>query len=155
MNETHGSWIKIFKDKSKEYGSDLDIINKNASWSAGKQRDIAEVFLSDGVCSLSFSVPDTEWFQFDRYLAYLSFGTNSSVRTHRVVQAKIKENHIDCFLAASLKDTYFCWAVLDKDKDNEHDYIYQIKENDIGKWITISLVNRKSVSVSFATKGKM
>jgi len=155
MEEIHGSWIKFFEDDSKEYGSDLDIQSSKASWSRGRQDKIKEVFLSDGICSLVLTVPNTNWYQFDRYITSLGIGVNTSFRTYRVIQAEIKSFHVDSYLIGFLSNQFFGWAVLSEKEDKAYNYCYQIQKTDIGKWVSLSILKEGRISISFTSKGKI
>jgi len=151
-----GSWIKVFKDGTKEQGSDFDIQENKASWTHGRQEGITEVLLSDSLRLVSLSVFDTDWYQFDRYVATIQQGKQTPLRSHRIIQAEIKEHHVGHRVIGTLENKFFTWALVsEKEKvDEEHDYDRPIERDDIGRWISVVLYSNGPVLVSFSAKGK-
>ena len=157
MRQNYGCWIKIFDDNTKEHGSDSDIQAGKASWSQGRLNNIKEVLLFDNGFMIELSIPNTDWYQFDRYLAAVAIGKNVPERTHRVIQAEIKKHHVGNLLVGSIKNhTLFCY-LINKDDKKEYDFKVQIEEQHISKWISVVLSKhkRKMPIVLFGDKGKI
>lgn len=150
----HGCWIKIFDDNSKEKGTDIDIKAGTASWSRGRQTDIKEVLLFDGFLGLSLSVPDTKWYQFDRYISPVAVGQQKSLRTARAIQAEINSSHLDKYIIGSTKNSNMSWAIVSDDR-KEHDLKIKVEEKHIGLWLTLVLLCQKSPIISLSNRGKI
>jgi len=101
-----GAWLKIFKDGTKENGSDEKITKGKASWSRGQLDNIKEVKLFNIKQEASLSIPNTSWHQFDRYQVAVTTGKQKSEITHRVVQAEIKLHHINQFVVCFQTEEY-------------------------------------------------
>lgn len=145
-----GSWIKSFVDGSIETGSDRDIEEKKASWSKGRLDCIKEVLLIDGFLSCSLSLKNTSWYQFDRFIVPLEVGTNRPLRTHRVIQAEIKEHHVGKYLTIQQPCcSFFCFSLIDTPTD------FKIEQKHIGKWISIILKLRHGPSLKILDKGQL
>ena len=143
-----GAWVKFFKNASPEIGTDQAIESGRASWSRGSLHDIVKVQLSDKSLSVILVVPDTEWYQFDRYHAYIGEEKRpKATRVARVIQAEVQKKHIGRDLLYN-NSTY-----LFEVKINGEDNGYKITERDVGKWITVSIVGSK-ISWCLAEKGK-
>ena len=65
-------WLKLFTDGTKEYGSDEAIAKHKASWTLGRLDRIKEVILSHNKKTCSLVVPNTSWYQFDRFSVLVS-----------------------------------------------------------------------------------
>jgi len=144
-----GAWVKFFKDTSPEIGTDLAIEESKASWSRGRQKNITKVQLSDRLSVVTLEVPDTEWYQFDRYhVLFNELGQQKSIRIARVIQARIQNKHVGRHLLYN-GDTYFFQI-----KINGKEKGYIIEKKDVGKWLTVSIADSK-ISFCFAEKGKL
>jgi len=154
-----GGWLKLFTDGSKELGNDEAIIKKMASWSLGRQDNIKEVrlFYNQRVCSLT--VPNTSWYQFDRFSVLVAEGTPKSVRTHRVIQAQICSNHVGQSIICSRTGGHYSWTVirdlLNTDADSSFCYHKLINRSHVEKWLTVVLPDKDYPGMTFTTKGKM
>lgn len=142
-----GRWIKYFIDGAKEEGTDEDILLGKASWSRGELKDINSVHIYDSLFSSILSVPCSEWNQFDRYLAKIdSDGSQTIQRTSRVIQSKLKLEHVGSYINIfSIMTTTNVF--VDKKPDKSLQSI-MITEDYVDKWLTISL--EKICRISFA-----
>lgn len=145
-----GAWIKIFTDGSRESGTDGQIESGKASWSRGRLDSIDHVLLFDGFNSAILKVPNTNWHQFDRFVAPVStYGTVIPSRVARVVQAEIKPHHVGMSIQKYRNVVHLDICEVTDSKEGCF-----IKENCIGEWITI-VMRPNSVSVTLSSKGKM
>jgi len=144
-----GSWVKYFQDASPEIGTDRAIEAGEASWSRGRLHDIVKVQLSNRLLTVIAEVSNTEWHQFDRYHAYIGESEHpESVRVARVVQAKVQKEHVGRDLLYN-NNTYLFQVTV-----NGEGRGYKITEDNVGKWITISITDSK-ISWCFSEKGKL
>ena len=134
-----GVWIKLFEDGSSEHGSDRDIVDGKASWSRGRLVGIQSVYINDKRNACVLRMPKTEWHQYDRYLSMISPGEGQrSIRSARVVQAKIKKHHVGKSIRVANHGRSLTVELTDK---NLSSYIFITKDN-IGSWVTMyTLVN--------------
>jgi len=147
-------WVKFFGDDTKESGSDQEIEAGVASWSKGRLDGISCVRLFNlfNVCVLK--VPDTEWHQFDRFVVEANPGTHKPVRTHMVVQALLKEQHVGCLMVCD-RGTSHRLRVEIKKKNGKRKFIKEITERDVGRWITLVAPSKGLPYVAFADKGRL
>lgn len=145
-----GSWVKIFDDGSLEHGHDCLIKEHKASWSRGRLSGIKEVFLSDGLLAATLEVPDTEWHQFDRYMAFM-MNESESIRKGRFVQAKILPEHVGMYLCYNNQDIRLVWASV-KDKPIGPN-CRLVTPDDVGQWLTIKVSHREQPIVFLAERG--
>jgi hypothetical protein len=150
------TWVKIFSDNSCEYGKDSDIAIGKASWSKGKLENICAVeFRERDERRCLLVVPNTSWHQFDRFSVIVSEGTHQPTRTHRVIQAKIKEEHIGFFLTKGPSNRpYPRWAVS-KVQHPFDSLCMRITKEHVGKWLTVILPSRGRSEITFSVRGKM
>lgn len=142
-----GAWLKLFSDGSSERGSDGDISEGKASWSRGRLRDIDSVYLSDNRFVCVLQVPNTEWYQYDRYMAPLGVvGKNVSIRTARVIQAKIQPEHVGNKIHSK-----FNGGVLFVRFSNAGDTI--ISQEHVGLWITVYILNNGNIDFTICQRG--
>jgi hypothetical protein len=161
MLNKSGGWIKRLYDNQEEYGFDDLIKSKKASWSKGKQSNIESVILFNKNSCIRYrlSVPNTEWYQFDRFCnIFNSSGDPIIKRMARVVQAKIQVEHI----AMNLKKH------KTKTTDNKIEYFFFLEslkpglEGDsiltqqaVGKWLSLILLPDNSHAVELSERGKV
>ena len=152
-----GAWLKLFKDGTKEYGSDENIIKRKASWSLGRLKDITEVRLFNLSKEAGLLVPETSWHQFDRYQVIITTGTQQSEITHRVVQAEIKPHHVGQLLVGSPIGNCCFWGVVQNVEDFKKNSFFQktITKDHIGKWLTVILSEEDPPAIVFSTRGQM
>ena len=152
----HGSWIKFFVDDTKEIGHDLDIENGQASWSKGCLDEIKQVNLSFGMRSTHLVVPNTEWFQFDRFICLLSpEGTHTPTRIARAVQAKITSEHLGKCLSHSKDSGHLFWVEVGEHEGKEDMSCIMISKRHVNRWLTIVIPYNDYPYMSFAPKGKL
>jgi putative ribosome biogenesis GTPase RsgA len=143
-----GSWVKLFCDGTKEFGSDFLIRCKKASWSRGRLTDIQSVFVEEGGVASCLTVPNTEWHQFDRYLVILeSSGKQRSTLFAKVIQAKVTEEHVGKYISSSKIDSVVYFSVEEKKSG------IMITSEDVDKWLTVAIKN-KSINVFLGSKGQ-
>jgi len=152
-----GAWLKLFNDGSHEHGSDQLIAAGKASWTNGRLSDIAEVRLTNLRQTVSLSVPDTSWHQFDRFIVELAHGTQRSQVTHRVVQAEIKASVLGQYVICSKSGSHFFWTLVGKAEATRTNSFFSklITERHVGKWLTLVLPENDYPSITFSTRGKM
>jgi hypothetical protein len=144
-----GAWVKVFKDGTSERGSDLDIINKKASWSKGRLKNIVSVSLFDKNKCCVLSVSETDWYQYDRYMAMLGgTGENMATRVARIVQARLQNKHLGkkIQIVKSIGIT-----VVDLSDNIDSNFV--ISKEHIGQWITIYLLVNGKSGVIISEKG--
>lgn len=139
MRLNQGSWIKVFADKTTEQGHDYLIDQKKASWTQGRQDNIKEVFLSEGLIAVTLEVPETVWYQYDRYSVILSENPYPK-RIARFIQAQISKRHIGQYLCYNNKDIHLVWATVKPKMVGDR---YKIISTDINKWITAEISSSK------------
>jgi hypothetical protein len=148
-----GTWIKTFNDGSIECGSDRDIQNKKASWTRGRLTDIESVkILEKNLCGI-LTIPNTEWHQYDRYMASLMSvktpNESQSHRTARVVQAKITPEHVDRYIHC----VHMAGIVLvDLGNEPNNDNIL-ITKDCVGLWITLYILCNGKIGIVICQKG--
>lgn len=142
-----GSWVKIFKDQTKEHGSDKDIELKKASWSKGRLDNIISVQLFEKSVCCVLSVPNTEWYQYDRYMASLSVGSQS-FRSARVVQAKITPSHVGKYISSSYAPGALLIEINTKSKNG-----ILVKAKDVNLWLTAYILVNKKIGLTVCEKG--
>jgi len=145
-----GAWVKLFKDGSSEHGSDLDIKEGKASWSRGLLDNIVSVHLSDKMYCCALNVPNTEWYQYDRYMATLgAVGNNMSSRTARVIQAKVQPEHVGKKICLTIFPyttiATFCNDIL---KDG-----ILISQEHVGLWVTMYILTNNKIGITMSKKG--
>lgn len=145
-----GSWVKIFSDGSSEEGHDFLIDKGEASWSRGKLSDIREVFLSAGLSASVLEVPNTEWYQFDRYMAFM-MNESKPVRKARYVQAKILPEHVGMYLCYNNRDIRLVWASVKGTSSGSN--CRPIVSKDVGQWLTVRVSHREQPAVFLAERG--
>lgn len=149
----NGAWVKFFSDGTHETGSDKDIACGRASWSKGRLDGIIEVSIEEGQTSCKLRVEDTEWFQFDRLAAPMAPGVHKPCRTHRVIQAKIKDHHVGHIIASEQNSQKLeCWIA------NGGILIHvrkRITEEDVGKWLTAIIPSRGTPYFVVSERGKL
>lgn len=150
-----GAWVKIFTDGSRESGTDGQIEGGKASWSRGRLDSIDHVLLFDGFNSAILKVPNTDWHQFDRFIAELKgYGKIIPSRVARIIQAEIKPHHVGMSIQKYKNVVHLDLYEVTNSKEGCF-----IEENCIGKWITIVMKSGQilpdSVSVTLSSKGKM
>lgn len=147
-----GTWIKIFKDGSVEHGSDKDILKRKASWSKGKLTDIESVKIFENNLCGSMIIPNTEWHQYDRYMAsLLSFkdSNQQSCRTARVIQAKVKQEHVGKYINHKYMSGML-FVNLGNKANNDN---ILITKNHIDLWITLYLLCNGQTGIVICEKG--
>lgn len=146
-----GGWVKIFNDATTQSGSDLDIAKGESSWSKGPLSNIKEVFLYDGLMASVLEVPDTDWYQFNRYTIILN--TESPSLVVRCVQAEVKKAHVGKYLCYNNSNSRLVWAKVSATPVGSQ--IYRLQESDIGRWITIILAVNKSPELYWCPRGNI
>jgi len=146
-----GIWIKFFEDRTRERGSDKDISNGQASWSKGKLDNIRCVQLFEKNLCCALTVPNTEWHQYDRYMA--SMGAvdctiKQSFRSARVIQAKITPEHVGKSISCVSSTGVFLAELTCDAKDAT-----LIKEENVGLWITLYILANGQAGMKFCEKG--
>lgn len=131
-----GAWVKLFSDGTQEIGTDDDVNSGIASWSKGRLTDIREVQLTNIVTLASLSVPDTNWYQFDRYT--FDIIENHAKRIFRVIQAEIQNKHVGMWFNQSWAGKYMFWASVNGN-DPTAELSMCIPPDLIGSWATIVL----------------
>jgi len=147
-----GSWIKFFKDRTSERGSDLDIEEGKASWTQGKLDNIISVQVFEKSLCGVLSIPDTKWHQYDRYM--VSMGTvnpsiKQSFRSARIIQAKITSKHIGRSVMY-LSSVGLLSAQL---TNNQADNTILLEQKHIGLWITLYIIADGQAGVTFCERG--
>jgi len=145
-----GVWIKLFNDGSSEHGSDSDIINKQASWSRGRLDGIESVQIFEGNVGVVLVVPNTEWYQYDRYVALLDTpGVHVPTRVARVVQALIKPEHIG--KRVNFKQAIGLFYASLEDTPSEQGLL--VCKEHVGLWISIYVLINKQAGIQFCERG--
>ena len=147
-----GYWTKHFLNGSKETGTDRAINNKEASWSRGKLESIQEVVLSDHLIIATLFVPNTSWYQYDRYEFYS--GTGETKRVARIIQAEITSDHLGLFFACVKNHLGMYYASLEDFVIEDSIFCKEILDKDIGLWATIKLRHNNLPLVTIDGKGK-
>ena len=147
MSAGIGFWTKVFNDNSYELGSDPDIKAGKASWTRGRLDNIKIVIISDGATHVHLDVPGgTDWYQFDRFVVPVSVGTQTPLRTHRAIQAKIQEPHIGSYLYAEGFSRDYCFFIS---PDKAHSdsitncFCEEITEEMLDMWVTVIIPHGK------------
>ena len=145
-----GAWLKLFKDGSSERGSDSDIAEGKASWSRGRLDGIKSVQLFDRTHCCALTMPNTQWHQYDRYMAMLgATGNNMSTKTARVVQAEIKPEHIGKAIhitnSARTILVYLCENIPKGD--------ILISQEHVGLWATVYILNTGKIGFVISQRG--
>ena len=139
-------WIKIFSDYSIENGSDYNIINNNASWTKGRLVDIGSVNLFFVNKLVSVCAPNTEWYQFDRYLSLLISNTTQNNRVARIVQFKINKDisnkYIHIYKYSNNRVTIY---VSSRKSDIKLD-------NYLNKWVSVILEKNGNINMRLSDK---
>lgn len=148
-----GAWVKFFTDGTQERGSDADISRGSASWTRGRLDSIEEVSITEGRISCKLKVADTEWFQFDRLAAPMAPGVHRPCRTHRVIQAKIKDHHVGLSVEGLQDGPQRRWYWLDNKSFGAT--VMKIALTDVGKWITAIIPSRGIPYVVISERGKI
>lgn len=148
---SYGVWIKSFNNGSIEIGSDFLIAEGKASWSKGQLHNIKEVFLSEGINAVTLEISNTEWYQFDRYKAFLA--EKQTYRISRYLQAKITKEHIGFYLCYNNEDIHLCWGCLRNRPIGT--FCYKITSQDVDKWITVQLSLSNKPSIVLCKKGSI
>ena len=145
-----GTWLKFFNDGTLERGSDVDIDKGLASWSKGRQDNIKSVHLEHNFNTCCLSLPNTQWYQYDRYMAMLGqAGNNVSKRTGRVIQAQIKQEHVGKTLS-SMVSKGITVANLD-DTPSENGIL--ISQKHVGLWVTMYILVNNQIGITICEKG--
>lgn len=140
-----GYWVKIFDDGTTEVGTDSAIASKQASWSRGRLQDIVRVDLATRYNAATLQVGQTEWHQFDRFIATVQEGQLQSQLVYRAIQAKILPE----FLGRYLISHDNMWTLV------EHGGDLQITESLIGQWITLVMPVDKDPYITLSERGKI
>lgn len=150
-----GLWIKYFYDGTKEIGTDYDIQEGLASWSQGELTNIKGVVLSlDADNKIFLEVPNTEWYQFDRMSALMTYGKTKSKRQYRVIQALIKQEHIGSSLFYNIPKSHI--LVSDNASSVESKFlIEEISSDRTGKWLSVIVEEDKKPVIVFSKRGKI
>ncbi len=145
-----GAWIKLFKDGSSEHGSDLNIKEGKASWSRGLLDNIKSVQLFDKTYCCVLDIPNTEWYQYDRYLAMLgNVGKNMSSRTARIIQAKITPEHIYKTLCLTeFPGVLMATLCDDKSKDG-----ILVSQEHVNLWVTMYILVHGQIGITISKRG--
>ena len=147
----NGAWLKLFYDGTKETGTDIQIQNKEASWSCGRLTDIETVHLSHSNLVGVLSVPHTSWHQFDRFA--LDTSTMRQYRLYRAVQAEIQSHHIGQYLVSQISGRFMFWAFLSNLPENYNSDIMLIDPEMVGKWITLVVPATKLPYITLSNRG--
>lgn len=144
-----GFWRKYFYDKYPETGTDKSILLKRASWSRGNLDNISSVLLSNDKRSIFVSAPNTEWYQFDRYL--LDTGIGKPIRIYRTIQFLIEKHHINKALYYNKDGNRFdlsdkCLLLTP--------YLFEITKEFLDLWVTI-LLYENYIKICISPKGKV
>jgi hypothetical protein len=144
-----GTWIKTFTDGSIECGSDRDIKKRKASWTQGRLTDIEAVKIFEkNLCGV-LNIPNTEWHQYDRYMASILSPNPQSYRTARVIQAKITPEHIGKYI----NPIQLAGIVLvDLDDKPNNDNILITKDY-VDSWITFYILCNGKTGIVICQKG--
>jgi hypothetical protein len=145
------AWIKFFSDGTTEVATEASLSSGKSSWTKGRLENIKEVQLITKTIVASLSVSNTNWYQFNRHIALMQEGKVSSPSLFSVVQAEIKEDHINKYIVSKNIGNCFFYTIL-----NDHfckDFV-KISNEDIGKWITLILPKFKKPYIVLCDKGK-
>lgn len=142
------AWIKYFNDGSVEIGSDDLIKEKKASWTNGKLSNISKVSISGFSKNAILDIPNTEWFQFDKYLLHLE--DSSPFRIARIIQAQIKEPFINQYLCYNKNKSDLFYLSNKRIKFSK-----KIEKDMLGKWISIVILDNKIDSFIVPNKGSL
>lgn len=145
-----GAWLKLFIDGSSERGSDLDIAEGKASWSRGRLDNIKSVQLFDKTLCCVLTVPDTNWHQYDRYIAPLGIvGKGISTKTARVVQAEIKPEHLGMGVTISSSTGVLFVSLCDTPSKND----ILISQDHVGLWLTTYILINGHIGFIISQRG--
>lgn len=152
------AWEKVFVDKQTELGTDEDISKGLASWSNGRLDGIASCRLWGFMCVVELVLPDTEWHQFDKMFVPVYQGTMPPRRTHRVLQAQIKQDHVGKFLLIT-RTGHFNeqrrYQLVEEPAEAAANKEYvEIEQEHVGKWVTL-ILDSKGHHFVFTDKGRI
>lgn len=145
-------WVKHFIDGTKEIGTDSDIQKKEASWSRGRLENISYVEISNKIVLASLSVPNTEWHHFDHFIVGVDLGKPSSQRVLRVIQAKIKDEHVGNLILPKWYGSYYFSVTIEKLNINKE--CIPITKDMRDKWITIVFPERGAPKYLITERGR-
>jgi hypothetical protein len=142
------AWEKFFKDGTTEIGSDEAIENQLASWSRGRLDDIISVSIFNDNCGVSIAFPDTNWHQFDRFIAFLGDSGQQQNRIARIIQAEIKQNHVGKYII--IKDTTSMSMIELQDEKAD----FKIVDFHVSKWLTAVLYIDNRIGIYISDRGR-
>lgn len=148
-------WVKHFTDETKEYGIDRYIAQGKASWTKGRLSDIKQVEIITLNNNSILSVPNTEWFQFDRFEITMDSYKPEPVRTHRAVQALLKSFHGEMLLGYNKNARCHEWHIIDYKtaKLGSYQFVKHMRPHCVGKWITVVSPKNNVPYIKFGSKG--
>jgi len=145
-----GSWLKLFNDGTSERGSDVAIKKGLASWSKGRQDDIKSVHLEHNFNTCCLSVPNTHWYQYDRFMAMFGkTGSDVSQRVGRVIQAQITQEHVGKTLSCMVSKGITV-ANLD-DTPSENGIL--ISQEHVNLWVTMYILVNNQIGITICERG--
>lgn len=143
-------WVKTFSDNTQEIGTDSLINLKIASWTNGNLDNIKKVSLTSLPRTATVKIPDTEYHQFDRYLANLeTSGRVLPKRVARAIQVKITNSHVDSYLLYNIIRNNAYLVISPTYVKNS----IQITKDMIDQWATI-IITKQDFFFQINPKGK-
>jgi len=145
-----GAWLKLFEDGTSERGSDADISKGKSSWSQGCLNNIKSVQIFERRHCCVLNMPNTNWHQYDRYIAPLdNMGNNASVRIARVMQAEIKPEHIgkNVFVIKSIR------TIIANLCSNVSENGILISQEHVGLWVTMYILINGQLGILISERG--
>ena len=143
------AWIKVFNDGTREVGTDESIRQNKASWSRGKLNDIKSVQIFEGQFGIRFTVEDTEWHQFDRFVSFLGQIGDQCNRVFRCIQAQIKQKHIGKYIIINKIEPVYLISLGDMETN------FKITKEYIGKWISCAILPSGKITIAISDKGRI
>jgi hypothetical protein len=149
-------WIKFFKDGTQEQGTEKDIRAGFASWSRGCLDNITSVKLAHKVRTCTLAVKETEWHQFDRYVAIISGGSQRPKLVCRAVQALIDKSHIGQYIIYTRSgSSYHASIVSEMPSIKRAVFVKPVLEHYVGSWLTIAMPHNDYPYIALAAKGSL
>jgi hypothetical protein len=94
-------------------------------------------------------MPNTEWHQYDRYVAIMDPGEQKTIRSARVIQAKIKKHHIGKSIRVANHGRSLIAELTDRYLNN---YIL-LTDNHLGSWVTMYTLINGNADVIISERG--
>jgi hypothetical protein len=148
-------WIKHFKDGQSETGFDHQIRARTASWQHGRLEGLVAVDIRHGSIRVTLNAGEGNWWQSDTLVSTFrgrGMVGSTSYLTRRV-QRQIVPTDVDklfCEIPRGENSTLYRLC-----EDSKRGVSIPIKDEHVGKWLTVALdVKNKSITITFLDKKK-